>query len=187
MGNSVPRLAVFGDSLTEGYGLRKRDALPAVLEALLRESGTDVEALNFGVSGETAHDGLRRVDTVLAAEPDAVIIEFGANDFFIGDPVSQVRDTIASLIQAFVDKNIPVLLVGIKTTSDIPQSYRHEFDPIFQELATSFDVPLYPDILRPYFGKPMLTLMDGLHPNEEGVRSMASALLPQVKALLSGS
>lgn len=179
------KLAIFGDSLTEGYGLQRDQALPAVLETLLRKDGIPVQALNFGVSGETSHDGLRRLKHILAAEPDAVVIEFGANDCFIGEPVEQVRKNITALVRAFQEKNIPVLLAGFACNDDIPEEYRRKFDPLFREVAESLSVPLFPNIIRPYLGNPMLKLMDGLHPNEDGVRAMAEALLPQVKALVA--
>ncbi|WP_147821189.1 GDSL-type esterase/lipase family protein [Salidesulfovibrio onnuriiensis] len=184
MRETTPKLAFFGDSLTEGYGLQKIHALPAVLEAMLSSEGIKVHALNFGVSGDTSHDGLLRLNHVLNAEPDAAVIEFGANDCFIGEPVELVRKNIATLVQAFMGKNIPVLLVGFACHSDIPAEYRQMFDPIFRELAESLGVPLFPNIIRPYLGNPMLKLMDGLHPNEDGVRAMAEALLPQVRELV---
>ncbi len=179
------KLAVFGDSLTEGYGLNRKDALPAVLEAMLQKDGLQVQALNFGVSGDTSHDGLRRLNHVLSVAPDAVVIEFGANDCFIGEPVERVRENIATLVRTFTERNIPVLLAGFACNDDIAAEYRRMFDPIFRELAESFDIPLFPNIIRPYLGNPMLKLMDGLHPNEDGVKAMAAALLPQVKDLIA--
>ena len=47
------RIACFGDSLTEGYGLRPDEALPAILEQMLREEGIRTTFLNYGVSGDT--------------------------------------------------------------------------------------------------------------------------------------
>lgn len=182
--DNTPQLAVFGDSLTEGYGLAREEALPSVMESLLRNERVPVQALNFGVSGDTSYDGLRRLNWVLNAEPDAVVIEFGANDFFTGEPVALVKKNIITLVRTFKDLGVPVLLVGIKTISDIPPEYRREFDPIYNEVSKALDIPLFPDILQPYFGNPSLTLMDGLHPNVEGVRAMAKALLPLVRKLL---
>ena len=56
--NKAPvRIACFGDSLTEGYGLRPDEALPAILEEMLREEGIRTTCLNYGVSGDTSEIG----------------------------------------------------------------------------------------------------------------------------------
>jgi len=181
------RIACFGDSLTEGYGLAPDEALPVVLERMLREEGLPATCLNLGISGETAEDGLRRLDRVLATKPDAVILEFGANDCFMGDPVDFVRANIASMIEAFRERNIPVLLVGISALLASGDEYKAAFDGLFTDLSRQYDIPLFPDILSCYFGNSMYTLMDGLHPNELGVEAIARGLLPQVRDLVQAA
>lgn len=177
------RIACFGDSLTEGYGLNPGQALPAVLERMLNEQGVAVHCLNFGVSGDTAGDGLIRLNRVLSASPDAAIVAFGANDCFVHDPISEIRNNLAAILDAFAKRNIPVLLVGIKALTDVGREYKQTFDRIFEELADQYAVPLFPDILSPYFGNPLLKLIDGTHPNADGVEALARALLPHVSEL----
>lgn len=177
-------LAVFGDSLTEGYGLKSSEALPAVLEKLLRAKGVEVSVRNFGVSGDTSEDGLARLGKVLKTKPDAVIVEFGANDFYVGDEPEYVRENVRTICKGFLDRKIPLLLAGIKAIPDVGREYKEQFDRIFPELAEELGVPLFPDVLAPYFGNPLQTLLDGLHPNEQGVESMAEAMLPHVQTLL---
>lgn len=179
------RIACFGDSLTEGYGLHPEEALPVVLEDMLRDDGVNAACLNFGVSGDTTSDGLGRLADVLDASPDAVIIEFGANDCFVGEPVSDVVENFRTLITAFKARNIPILLVGITALTNLDDEYKTLFDPIFSRLAEEYNLPLFPDILASYFGNSMMTLMDGMHPNEHGIRAIARDLLPQVKKLVS--
>lgn len=185
MHSSIPAIAVFGDSLTEGYGLSSNHALPAALQTLLHNEGITIKAHNFGISGETSCDGLKRLDVVLAANPTAVILEFGANDCYIEEPVSLVKKNLSTMIAAFSAKNIPVLLVGIRAMAEIPAAYRTKFNPIFQQLSKQHNVLLYPDILAPYLGNPLLTLLDGLHPNEEGVMAIAQDMLPFAKKLVA--
>lgn len=177
-------LAMFGDSLTEGHGLRNHDALPAVLERMLAADGFDITVRNFGVSGDTSEDGLARLKSVLKAKPDAVAVEFGANDLFVGDEPDYVFDNLETLCTAFLSKGIPVLLVGVTALLDVGTEYKAAFDPIFEKLASKLDIPLYPDILAPYFGNSMLTLIDGLHPNEAGVRRIAQDMYPQIRELV---
>ena len=177
------RIACFGDSLTEGYGLRPDEALPAILEQMIREEGIRATFLNYGVSGETSGDGLARIESVIASTPDAVIVEFGANDSFIGEPVKNVRQNLTSIIETLLDKKLPILLVGITALTDFGPDYKAEFDPLFRELADRYGLPLFPDILSCYFGDSMMTRMDGMHPNEQGIKAIARGLFPQVKEL----
>lgn len=183
MADSPVRIACFGDSLTEGYGVAPDEALPVVLEQMLRDKGIRATCLNHGVSGETAEDGLRRLDYVLADEPDALILEFGANDCFVGDPAEVVRDNLATIIEAFQQRGTPILLVGISALTNFDESYQEAFNPIFRELADKYDLPLFPDILAPYYGNMELMLLDQMHPNGPGVEAIARGILPQAMDL----
>lgn len=183
MNEKTVHLACFGDSLTEGYGLARDEALPVVLQRILREEGLPVECQNFGISGETFEDGLARVDDVIAARPDGVILAFGANDSFTGDPVHTIRTNASAIIERLKEHGLPVLLVGIIAHPEIGAMHKEEFDPLFSELAKHYSLPLFPDILAPYFPDQSLTLLDGLHPNAQGVEAMARALLPQAVEL----
>ncbi len=184
---SPVRIACFGDSLTEGYGLRDNEALPSVLERMLKDEGINASCLNFGISGETTRDGLIRIQSVLNANPNCVIVEFGANDCFVGDPVSQVKRDFKKIIEIFKAQNLPILLVGIAALTNMDDYYKKQFDPIFRELADEYELPLFPDILSSYFGNSMLTLMDGMHPNDQGVEAIARDLLPQVIELVQAA
>jgi len=184
--SSPLRIACFGDSLTEGYGLSPAEALPAVLERDLRERGVDARCLNFGISGDTSEDGLHRLGAVLDAAPDRVVLAFGANDCFLDEPADEVAARLASLIETFRERDIPVLLVGVNAELNPDISYRTAFEEIFPDLAKRYGLPLFPDMLAPYQGDPALTLLDGLHPNAAGVEAMGRALLPQVEDLARG-
>jgi acyl-CoA thioesterase-1 len=181
--DTLIRIACFGDSLTEGYGLRPDEALPAILEQMLREDGIRATCLNFGVSGDTTNEGLARIEKVIDAEPDAVILEFGANDSFVGEPVKTIRQNFTVIIETLIKKEIPILLVGITALTDFGPEYKIEFDPLFSDLAEKYNLPLFPDILSCYFGDSMRMLMDGMHPNEQGVVAIARSLYPQVKEI----
>jgi acyl-CoA thioesterase-1 len=181
---SPVRIAFFGDSLTEGYGLHPDQALPAVLERRLDENGVRARCLNFGVSGDTAADGLARIDAVLDARPDAAVVAFGANDCFLGEPAPLVRATLSRIIETLLGHSIPVLLVGITAVLAADDKYKDAFDPIFASLAEEYGLDLFPDILASYFGAPELTLLDGLHPSAAGVEAIGRDLLPQVRQLV---
>jgi len=60
------KLAILGDSLVAGYGLKPEQAIPARLEAALKAQGRNIAVINHGVSGDTTAGGLDRVDWMLA-------------------------------------------------------------------------------------------------------------------------
>ena len=81
------KLVVLGDSLSAGYGLPANEAFPAKLAKALAAKGIAVDVTNAGVSGDTASDGLSRVDWSVPDGTEAVIVELGANDALRGiDP-----------------------------------------------------------------------------------------------------
>ncbi|WP_319543713.1 GDSL-type esterase/lipase family protein [uncultured Pseudodesulfovibrio sp.] len=179
------RIACFGDSLTEGYGLSPDEALPIVLERMLLDEGIQTDCLNFGVSGDTFEDGLTRIHAMLAARPDLVILEFGANDSFMAYPAESIMATATAVIEIILKQNLPILLVGITALPDMGMEYKHHFDPIFPALAKKFKLPLFPDILSSYFGDSALTLLDGMHPNAGGVEAITRSLLPHIRELIN--
>src|SRR5687768_15437730 len=77
-------LLVLGDSLTAGLGLEPQDAFPAKLEAALKPRHPDLTIVNAGVSGDTAADGLARLDWALTDDVGGLIVGLGANDALRG-------------------------------------------------------------------------------------------------------
>src|SRR5271165_2420403 len=65
------RIVALGDSLVAGYGLRGVEALPARLQQALAAEDLKVEIVNAGVSGDTAADGLARLDWAVPEGTDA--------------------------------------------------------------------------------------------------------------------
>src|SRR5712692_2524489 len=59
-------IVALGDSLTDGLGVARE--------------GYDYRVVNAGVSGDTSAGGPRRLDWVLPANPEIVIVALGAND-----------------------------------------------------------------------------------------------------------
>ena len=59
------KLAILGDSLVAGFGVKPEQAIPARLEAALKAQGRNVAVINHGVSGDTTAGGLNR-DAIIA-------------------------------------------------------------------------------------------------------------------------
>ncbi len=179
------KLVAFGDSLTAGYGLPQAAAFPVMLQQALRRDGYDVSVVDAGVSGNTAADGLARLDWSLKDGADGVILELGANDMLRGLDPDHTREVLDQIIAALEARHIKVLIAGMLATPSLGAEYQKAFDKIFPELAAEHRAPLYPFFLKGVSGHPDLTLADGLHPNEAGVETIVAGILPTVEAFLT--
>lgn len=180
------RVVALGDSLTEGYQLPASAAFPAVLEKELKSSGLAVEIANAGVSGDTAAQGLARLDWSVPDGTDAVIVALGANDALRGlDPVG-TRRSLDQIVARLKERGIAVMLAGMYAPRNLGAEYIRAFDAIYPELSAKYGVPLYPFFLDGIVGDPRLNLADRIHPNPEGVRIMVSRILPTVRSFLAG-
>lgn len=104
----APVIVAFGDSITFGAHLKPEESYPAQLQTLLREQPGlgDATVRNAGVGGDTAVQGLARLDKdVLAHRPCVVLIGFGMNDSVMvaaGQsrvPVEEFSQTLTEMVR----------------------------------------------------------------------------------------
>jgi len=184
-GEAAPvRLMAFGDSLTHGYGLAPGETFPEQLEAALRADGLDVTVLNAGNSGDTTAGGLARLDWALADDPDAVILELGANDGLRGLDPEATYDNLDAMLTKFGNADLPVLLAGMLAPPNLGREYGEAFNAVYPRLAKKHDVPLYPFFLDGVAAQAALNQRDGIHPNAEGVAEIVARIKPHVVRLL---
>lgn len=178
-------VVAFGDSLTAGYGLPATDVFPVQLETRLREEGLRVRVLNSGVSGDTTAGGRARLDWVLWDNPDALIVELGANDALRGiDPAEAARN-LNEMLEKLKQKGIRVLLAGMLAPPNLGERYSKAFNAIYPDLAAAHNVMLYPFFLDGVAAQPHLNQLDGIHPNAKGVAIIVERISPYVKRLLA--
>src|SRR5271154_663404 len=103
------KIVAFGDSLTAGYGLPDKDGFVPRLQAALAAKGIAAEIENAGVSGDTAPDGLARLDWSVPPGTDAVIVELGANDMLRGIKPEVTQDALDQILRRLTDRHIAVL------------------------------------------------------------------------------
>lgn len=178
------RILAFGDSLTSGYGLPDADSFPSQLERALIAAGENVKLINGGVAGDTSAGGLARLDWTLADKPDLVLLEFGANDGLRGLDPAATRKNIAAMLTRLAQDRIPTLLIGMKAPRNLGADYVAAFDPLYEDLARQFQVPLVPFYLDGVAGDPALNQSDGIHPNAAGVAAIVKRIAPEVIALI---
>ena len=178
------RILAFGDSLTSGYGLPDTDSFPSQLERALLAAGESVKLINGGVAGDTSAGGLARLDWSLADRPDLVLLEFGSNDGLRGLDPAATRENIAAMLTRLAQDRIPTLLIGMKAPRNLGADYVAAFDPLYEDLARQFQVPLDPFYLDGVAGDPALNQSDGIHPNAAGVATIVKRIAPEVIALI---
>jgi acyl-CoA thioesterase-1 len=178
------RIVAFGDSLSAGFELSANASFPAQLEAALRAKGRDVTVTNAGVSGDTARDGLARLEWSVPAEADLVIVEFGANDMLRGLDPAITRQALDEIITKLQARGASVLLAGMRSMTNLGESYRAEFERIYPNLAKAHQVPLYPFFLEGIAEQAAFNLADGIHPNRTGVAKVVAGILPAVEGAL---
>ncbi|WP_461210073.1 arylesterase [Desulfocurvus sp. DL9XJH121] len=183
--NRTITLLAFGDSLFAGFGLANpADALPSVLQRMLAEDGYDVRMVNAGVSGDTTSGGLARLDWSLQENPDAALLELGANDGLMGLPTRAMESNLDAMLTRLADRDVPTLLVGMRAIANYGAGYAREFDAVFPRLAERHGVPLYPFLLEGVVQRSELNQADGVHPNAAGVREIAARIYPMVRDLV---
>ena len=178
---SRPIVTVLGDSITAGYGLRAADAMPARLQALL---GPGVLVRAAGVSGDTSAGGLARVDFSVQPDTTLCIVALGANDLLQGLDPRQMEANLKAIVQRLKARRIKVVLAGASSPFAASAAYRKAFDGAFARVAAAEKVVLAPDVLKGISDNPALRQADGLHPNPDGAKLMASRLAPVVQRVL---
>ena len=177
-------LLVLGDSLTAGLGLEPQDAFPAKLEAALKPRYPDLTIINAGVSGDTAADGLARLDWALSDDVGGLIVGLGANDALRGLDVAQMETALEGILAKAKQRNLPVLILGMKAPPNMGPDYVARFDGLFPRLAEKHGALLYPFFLEGVAANAGLNLADGIHPNAAGVDAIVMKAVPLVEELI---
>lgn len=183
--DDLPVVALLGDSITAGYGLPAREALPAQLEAALAAAGTPVRVRAAGVSGDTTAGALARVDFSIQDDTDLCIVALGGNDLLQGIEPAAMRVNLEGIITRLKARGVPVLLAGMQAPPSYG-AYATDFAAVFEGLARDHDVALYPFLLDGVALDPALNQDDGIHPNAAGVKVIAQRLAPAVAGALAG-
>lgn len=168
-------ILMLGDSLTDGYGLSRREAYPALVTEKLRMAGHKFEVINAGVSGDTTAGGLRRIPSYLNRKIDVLLVELGINDAFRGVAIDQMRSNLQAIIDRTRAKNpkVAIVIAGMQLPLYGADTYVRSFGEMYAELATKNNAALVPYLLQGVGGDPSLNLADRIHPNAAGQRILA--------------
>ncbi|MNJ93339.1 Acyl-CoA thioesterase I precursor [compost metagenome] len=179
------KLIVLGDSLTEGYGVAKDAAFPAVLEKKLHEAGKkEWSVVNAGVSGSTTASAISRMKWVFKSKPQAVLLVLGANDGLRGLKVEESKKNLAAAIEYAQGQKVKVILGGLYMPPNYGKDYTGQFKKMYEDLAKKYKLVFIPFILDKVAGDPKYNLADGIHPNEAGHKLIADNVFAVLKGAL---
>ena len=184
--SGVKTIVMLGDSLTDGYGINRGQAYPALIAEKLRAGGYKYEVINAGVSGDTTAGGVRRLPRYLSGRIDVLVIELGINDAFRAVPVEQMRTNLQAIIDRTRERhpNVAILIAGMQLPLYGADSYVRAFGEVYAELAERNHTALLPYLLERVGGDPSLNLPDRVHPNAAGHRVLAENVWRVLEPLL---
>jgi hypothetical protein len=123
---------MLGDSITAGYGLPARDALPARLEARPGEAGARHARAQRPASAATpAPAARRRVDFSVQSDTAVCVVALGGNDLLQGLDPKQTKANLDRIIRRLKARGITVVLAGLTAPTAIGRSYARDFGAVF--------------------------------------------------------
>ncbi|MDB5452511.1 MAG: arylesterase [Caulobacteraceae bacterium] len=177
-------VTILGDSITAGFGLPAKDALPAQLHQALLKMGVANVVRGAGVSGDTTLGGAARVDFSVQPDTEVCIVALGGNDLLRGLDTTATRTNLDRILRRLKQRRMGVILAGLKAPPEIGGGYVRDFNAIFPSLAKTYGVALYPDLLAGVARNRLLNQGDGIHPNAQGVQIIVKGLAPVVARAL---
>ena len=173
--SGMKTILVLGDSLSDGFQLKRSEAYPALIANKLRDAGLNLQVTNASATGGTTEGGLERLPAHLKRKIDIFVLELGINDAFRGVPVEQIQNNLQQIIDRVKARNpdVRVVIAGMQLPNYGADDYVSAFGKMFGELATKNGAALVPYLLNGVAGDPSLNLPDGIHPNASGQKILA--------------
>jgi acyl-CoA thioesterase I len=168
----APTIVFLGDSLTAGFGLAEKDALPALIQARVDSAHLPYRVVNAGRSGDTSAGGVARIDWYFKDSIDlrVLVIGLGSNDAMRGLPLHTLEENLRQIIRRTRERKplAKIFLWELKTFPNLGQEYAGDYAAVFPRIAQSEGVTLIPFPLEAVAARPELNQSDGIHPNAEG-------------------
>ena len=179
------KIVCLGDSVTAGYGL-----LPGESFVELLDRATEDAWISRGIPGDTSGGMLARLERdVLSLRPDAALVMGGDNDILVSGSSARARENMMAMTHQLVHAGIRPVIGIPPRLKDAPGNpwrsfadmeaagkeslaylaWLRHFTALFRLRFLDFDQEIGADL--------SLFQPDGLHPNKEGHRRMAQAVL----------
>ena len=178
-------IVVLGDSISAGYGIEVQQGWVALLRHKLAEENASYEIINASISGDTTAGGLARIDKILAThQPEAVLVELGANDGLRGLSPKLMKDNLAEITRRAQKAGAKVLLLSMRIPPNYGKRYTEMMYGVYPQLSEELGVPYMPFILEDVALVKELMQPDGLHPNAKAQPMIADKVWLHLQPLL---
>lgn len=179
-------IVFFGNSLTAAYNLSPEQGFTALIQQKIDSLGLPYRCVNAGLSGETTADGANRINWVLQQPVDIFVLELGGNDALRGLPLEASKKNLQAIIDQVKAKypDCTIVIAGMLAPPNLGPKYTTDFGTMYPTLARQNKAVLIPFLLEGVGGDPKLNLSDGIHPNVEGQKIVASTVWRVLKPLL---
>jgi acyl-CoA thioesterase-1 len=114
-----------------------------------------------------------------------MMINLGGNDMLRGIDPGQTRANLTAICTELKRRGIPIMLTGMIAAPNMGREYAEQFNPIYADLAKTFNAKLYPFFLDGVVGNPALLLPDHVHPNGRGIDIIVAKVTPLVADTLA--
>ena len=181
-----PTVLVFGDSLSAGYGIDVDQSWTALLQSRLEQQGYEYRVVNASISGDTTEGGAARIGQALQTfRPALVILELGGNDGLRGIPVDRMKANFKTIIEASVESDAAVVMLGIRIPPNYGARYSQSFENVYRELAEELGVPWIEFFMDGVALNKELMQDDGIHPTAAAQSILLDNAWPIIKAALA--
>ena len=185
LAQSEYRIVILGDSLTDGYGLSKEQAFPAIVEKMFHEDGKkNVKIINAGISGSTSSSAKQRLNWFLKSKPQMLAVALGANDGLRGLPIENLIQNLSETVESAQKAGIRVVLFGMKMPPNYGPKYQKDFEQAFVKVAQKYKIERLDFLLDGVATVKELNLEDRIHPNEKGHQVIAKNVYSFLKKLV---
>ena len=178
-GDDHPTVAVIGDSIESGTGLRPAEAWPALVAVDRRWEleNYSVPGAGFVALGDEQDFGAQ-VDQAIALRADMVLI--GASDNDLGRDVSTVSAAMTAAVQRLRTALPHACILGFNALTG--EASDDDLAPLNEALRDAVTAVggHWLDLGQPYRGRAGLVQDDGEHPTPAGQQAIAAAVLERL-------
>jgi lysophospholipase L1-like esterase len=179
-------MVAFGDSLTYGWMVSK-GYLDYFKERIAEKyPDSKVSLINRGIPGDTAQGGSQRVERdVIRRKPDCTLVQYALNDAFVGYSHEQFKANIEMIVTNIREQceSEIVLVSSVCLGSEKENAFIERFYNQLEALACDYQLSFAR--VHEYWKKKIsegvdfesLVQFDNVHPNTEGYRFMAEAVM----------
>ncbi|MGN2246021.1 GDSL-type esterase/lipase family protein [Frateuria sp. GZRR35] len=156
-----------GDSLSSAHRIPVESGwVHRLQERLKLASATPPAVINASRAGKSMADALVELPGLLAKHrPDAVILELGGNDAFLGASEEQLHRDLARLIDMARKAGARVAVLGFEIPPKLDRDHcGARLNAVYRQVASEKHVVLLPSLMAGVSDQPSLLLDDGVHP-----------------------